>query len=118
MTGFESFVMKRPTTPLISGTTQSSNGNEIDLGRPPTIIWQNKVDLSLSASAGESNVNLVPGPTLPVFVIWSTGLAGTPRSQPEIKGPARARTSEGVRPKSKACEMAEPVPDRMFKRDW
>jgi len=47
--------------------------------------------------AEELKVKGVPTPTAPVFVRARDGFAGIPRSQPEIKGPARAKTSLGVK---------------------
>ena len=56
----------------------------------------------------EENSSLVPILTAPVLVTWRVGLAGTPRSQPLMKGLAMARTWLGARGTSKAWEMAVP----------
>ena len=59
--------------------------------------------------AGELKVRSVPMLTAPVFVMVKAGFAGIPRSQPEMKGPARAKTSLGVKAKSNACGIAVPA---------
>lgn len=67
--------------------------------------------------AEELKVKSVPMLTTPVFVIVRDGFAGTPRSQPEMKAPASAKTSFGVKAKSNACGMAVPAL-RTFRIVW
>lgn len=85
--------------------------------------------------AADENVKDVPVVTVPVFVTASVGLAvrqvsphrmitqaprhapGMPRSQPEMKGLATARTSEGVNGMSNAWGIALP-PLRMLSTVW
>lgn len=134
--GWESEVIQRATGPLTPfGTTHCEIGREMLNAKPPTIIWQkrpcsdtlirNHHPLMSPAQltsvdpliAGELNVKSVPIATVPVFVRARGWFAGTPRSQPEMKPPAMAKTSLGVRARSNACGIA--VPElRTFKIVW
>ena len=67
--------------------------------------------------AEELKVKRVPMLTVPVFVMARDGFAGMPRSQPEMKAPAMAKTSLGVKAKSNACGMAVPAL-RTFRIVW
>jgi len=63
--------------------------------------------------ADDEKVNAVPWPTDPVLVSERVGLAVIPRSHVELKnGLATARTSSGVKARSKAEGMAVPLPAR------
>jgi len=107
-----------PLMPL--GTTQFWKGSAIDEKAPPTNIWQKNLEVSLLlVIAADEKLSWVPGPTDPVLVIERPGLAGSPRSQaPSKKGPARARTSLGVRAMSKADGIAVPLGESKFKMVW
>jgi len=82
---------------------------------PPASIWQKKpCELVLLLRAGELNVRVVSTVTVSVFVIVSEGLAGIPRSQPEMNWLAIARTSLGSKGMSNGLEMAV-ASSKMFK---
>jgi len=110
--GWPSEVMKIATGPLIpGGTTQLLNGRAMEVGWPPSIIWQKRLSVE-PLMADELKVSLAPGATVPVLVIARVGFAGTPTSHgPLKKGPAIAKISLGARGISKAAGMAVPVPE-------
>jgi len=80
-----------------------------------SILTEVSVELVMAEVEKES---FVPGPTEPVFVMERAGFALRPRVEisqsPSKKGPARARTSPGVRAISNADGMAVPVLDKML----
>ena len=135
--GWGSEVTQIATGPLIpSGTTHCERGREMVNGKPPTNIWQERPCIYKENSdqrpsldimnrrtsvdpfmAGELKVKSVPMLTAPVFVIVRGGFGGTPRSQPEMKGPAMPKTSLGVKAKSNACGIAVPAL-RTFRIVW
>jgi hypothetical protein len=71
----------------------------------------------LPEKADELNSSKVPTTMVSVFVTEREGLAWIPRSQPEMKEPAMARTSGGARGMSNDCGMAEPL-SKMFSMVW
>jgi len=94
---------------MLLGTTQLSMGNDWLTVSPPVNIWHDKdcpaaVALSIP---GELKDNLEPGVGAPA-VIFKGGLAGIPKSHPEMKPPASARTDDGVSPMSNAEGMEAP----------
>lgn len=96
------------TGPLMpAGTTQLLASREIENVIPPCSIWQNMPSM-LPLREGELNCNWVPVVTVPVLVMVKAGFAWMPTSQPEMKPPAIAKTSGGVKARSKGVGMAEP----------
>lgn len=115
---WSSLVTKMATGPLMpSGTTHSLKGREMEKAAPPTIMLQKRPSVE-PLMAEDENSSLVPIATVPVLVRASDGFAGTPRSQPEMKPPAMARTSDGVKGMSNAEGMTDAEPARMLSTVW
>jgi len=87
-------VTKIATGPFIPmGTTHCVYGKEMEKAKPPASMWQNNLSSeTLPLMAADLKLNVVPGCIESVFVTVNDGFAGMPRSHPEMKPPAMART--------------------------
>lgn len=87
----------------------------IDVSAEAISIWQNSELVSTELfRAVEEKVSWVPAETVPVLVMVKVGLAGSPKSQPEMKGDAIANTSGGKNAMSNAWGITVASP-KMFR---
>lgn len=85
---------------------------------PPTISWQERPVKSLFWTAGEESWSWVPAEAPAALATFRGWLPVMPVSQPEMKGPAIARTCWGEKGMSNAWGIAEPVPERTLRMLW